>query len=389
MPPTIGPVRVCFNDVIPVSYGQFYVISDRDFPDLSDSSAGQQNGLCGAAIPGALFLVTSTHTGRVRLRVELLDTDPGEADPEWEEVVEASFLPTEDDVRLEEWGGGGTWDLDLGGHAAYRVRYCATGMARHREVEWTEYGEPARDHYLMQFWPVDSETQAPDAVLRQTTAEADYWHRTARRRPLPPTLTERVEAARLAELERERKQDEYRRQEEVRWWGGRAPSDRLRTVHGNIFGLVKLDRDLVDAVAAVDPDRQRAIARWAARHAYTFAGIGELDWVAPALAALDRGDPLPEPFDDPMKVWNRFLGGRRLVTRVRAQGVRVYREPQLPAFMQSDVDPVAMAVPALFAAVEADPLQAALEALWAAATAYGRDARTFLADVRRTFPDLD
>ncbi len=384
----MSTVQIIFDALMPVSYGQFYVSSDDDFPDLPAAFAGQENGLCGAAVAGGLFLITATHTGRVPLRIELLDSEPAEAESAWEEVVEAGFVPDGDGVWLQSWGDD-SWELDLGGHTSYRVRYCATDMARCREAERTDVDQPACDRYLMQFWPVSDEAPGPDAVLRQTSAHAAYWHGFAREQPPPPNAEQRAAADRAAEQERRRSAEDYRRREELRRWGGRAPGERLRRVQGDIFGLVKLDRDLVDAVAAVEPAQQRAIARWAARHAYTFARIADLDWVAPALAALDHGGVLPEPFDDQMRVWDRLQGaGGRGEASLRIVEVRLcYGEPE-PAFLDADVDPVAMAVPAVFAAVEADPLQAALEALWAAATAYGRDAARLLAEVRRAFPDL-
>ncbi|WP_212843818.1 hypothetical protein [Catellatospora sp. IY07-71] len=184
-------MRIIFDELMPVSYGQFYVNSDDDFLDLPAAFAGQENGLCGAAVAGGLFLITATHTGQVRLRIELLDAEPAPAEAVWEEVVEAPFVPDGDGVWLQSWGGDDGWELDLGGHAAYRVRYCATDMARCREVERTDYDQPARDRYLMQFWPVGDEASRPDAVLRQTSAQAAYWHGFAREQPpeAPPRST--------------------------------------------------------------------------------------------------------------------------------------------------------------------------------------------------------
>ncbi|HSH58151.1 MAG TPA: hypothetical protein VK988_00630, partial [Acidimicrobiales bacterium] len=95
-----------------------------------------------------------------------------------------------------------------------------------------------------------------------------------------------------------------------------------------------------------DPGVQRAIARWSARRAYDAAGLSSLDWVAPALEALERGDALPPPFDDQAKVWDVLFGKDRVVHAEVVTGTEGPRR----------VSPQAAAVPALFSAEEPDPL---------------------------------
>jgi hypothetical protein len=51
--------------------------------------------------------------------------------------------------------------------------------------------------------------------------------------------------------------------------------------------MAQLDVDLADALATASPGTQRSIARWAARRACEVAGIADLDWVAPALEAIE------------------------------------------------------------------------------------------------------
>jgi hypothetical protein len=336
-----------------------------------------------------LFLLTGTHTGRVRFTVESHDDEPPPEPTEWEDVVEVSYTPRTPRVQLAQWAGERWWPLDLPQSARYGVRFCASGMARSREILGTEFDDVAEDRYLLRFWPVGDTVSRPDAVLRQTTAVAAHRHDYARGLPPPPSAEQRAETERRARLERERQHEEHQRREEARRWGGRPPSDRLRQVVGNTTGIAYLDRDLVDAVAEVNPDTQRRIAHWAARHAYTFAGIADLDWMAPAWEALDRGEPLPESFTDTMAMWRR-IAGEDIVLHRHATLRPVFRGNLNPRhLLLGDVAPVPMALPALMAAALPDPLQAALEALWAAATAYGADAPTFLAEVRRTFPGLD
>ncbi|MGC5382792.1 hypothetical protein ACPXB1_30415 [Micromonospora sp. DT68] len=406
-------MRVLFDGKAPVAYGQIYVTS-RELPDMHEAFAGQANGLCGAGQPGALFLMTGTHSGRVRFTVELHDVEPPAAAEEWEEVVEVSFLPRAAVADLVPWGEGSLGRLPLASEGqettrqpAYRVRYCATGMDEGRDPfggldpdERDEGGhtylDRRPDRYLLCLWPEGTTGGGPgdgvtrtDAILRQTSGAAAYWHAWACALPPPPTLWEQVEAEKLNRLERERREQEYRMRDELRRWGGRPPSERLRRVRGNIFGIVLLDRDLVDGVAGVDAVTQRQIAIWAARRAFTVAGIADLDWLTPAWTALDRGLPLPAEFADPTALRTRILGTsavRFVLLSLRPAG----RSPADPlrTALDAPVDPVAMALPALPAAVESDPLQAALEALWAAVNTYAAGRAEFLAEVRRAFPTV-
>jgi hypothetical protein len=157
-----------------VSYRQFYVESrPGEFgADPSDACAGQSNGLCGAAVPGYLFLTTGLHTGTVGLTVEVHDSPPplGES---WEEVVEVSFRPESPSTVLLPWGDGPLCALELP-VAHYRVRYCGRGMDQAEEEELAVLaGEGIVDHYLLQFWLAVPGT---DQVIRQTSRSADYWH---------------------------------------------------------------------------------------------------------------------------------------------------------------------------------------------------------------------
>ncbi|RMI28078.1 hypothetical protein EBN03_31690 [Nocardia stercoris] len=162
---------------VDVHYGQIYVHSDPSSPgsELPESFAGQSGGLCGAAVPGALLLMTGLHTGKVGFTVEVLDQAPA-LDPEWEDVVEVSFRPRSDSSELVEFLQQNAWTLDLA-EVDYRVRYCARGMDAGREADTRVDDEPPVDCYLLQFWPAPAE---PDRVVRQTSDAAAYWHEYAR-----------------------------------------------------------------------------------------------------------------------------------------------------------------------------------------------------------------
>ncbi|MFF7314097.1 hypothetical protein [Streptomyces sp. NPDC008137] len=181
-------MRTVYSGELHVHYGQFYVESRPDGMGEGDADplAGQRNGLCGAAVPGYLFLTTGLHTGRVYLTVEVHGVEPPQAD-EWEEVVEVSFRPAAAEVEVRPWGDAPLCVFELP-EADYRVRYCGRDLdrAQDEEISVLEGGEPI-DHYLLQFWPAPPDA---DRVIRQTSRSAEYWHQRARSLPPPPASRE-------------------------------------------------------------------------------------------------------------------------------------------------------------------------------------------------------
>ncbi|GAA4965738.1 hypothetical protein GCM10023205_32660 [Yinghuangia aomiensis] len=367
-------MRTVFDGDVDVAYMSMYVDARDDWArSLGNAVGGQENGICGAAEPGHLHLMTGMHTGHIRLTIEIHDTAPA-LDDHWEDIVEASFTPETATVCLNQWGGGTPCEFALAA-TTYRVRYCATGMDAGNDMNVVLDGEPHVDSYLLQFWPAP---ERPDRVLKQTSRQAAYWHGHARSQPPPPTPEERAEAARRAAEEERERRLEAARQYEIRAWGGREPSDRLRNVRGNVHGLRLLDVHLAHALDAADPAVRRRIARWAVRRAFEAAGLAQISWIAPALDALDAGDRLPEPFDDLRRAFDRVLG-----------------DPGVPrstvvisALAPREISRQAVALPALTAAAEPDALHAAVDAVYAAASSFGADGGAFLAEVRRAFPEL-
>ncbi|MEU1200415.1 hypothetical protein ABZ446_29930 [Streptomyces sp. NPDC005813] len=368
-------MRTLFSGEFFVAYGQMYV-DGRAEPDegpeagLHDCFMGQRAGLCGAAVPGHLFLLTGMHTGSVPLTVELHEEEPPLDDDGWEDVVEVSFRTASDDTLLIEWGGEG-WDLGLP-TGTYRVRYHCRGMDEAHDTVRSE-DEPVLDEYLLQFWPGPQER---DRILKETSDSAAYWHRFASQLPPPPTPEELAAAKRHVREQEEQEARQLRERLEREAWGGRLPSDRLRTVGGNVAGTVDLDVALVHAIDAAGPDIQRSIARWAAHRACDVAGLSSVDWIARGLAELDQGTPFSPPLDDAERMWNRL-----------------FSDPQVPQTIVTlpggtpDASQQAMALPALTDAAHPDPLQAALDALYAAAAAHGTGWRDLLAEVRTAFPE--
>ena len=372
-------MKTLFHGEVLVDYGQAYVLSGL-LPEnpMGGAFPGQVNGLCGAASPGFLFLITGLHYGPVGFTVELHDEEPA-MDDVWEDVVEVSFRPESDTVAVLEWGGATAAAMTLG-RRDFRVRYSAYGMDRARQKSSRFQGDPELDRYLLQFWPAPPRA---DRVVREGSAAAAYWHRWARGLPLPPpppTAEEIAEAERRAEREARERME---RLDDELYWGGVRPSERLRALRANSYALVRVDRPLLDALEDVEPESLRAIARWTARRASDAAGLSSLEWVAPALAAVERGEALPPPFDDWGQAWARLLGDDVVVHNVH---VRVEHADDVD--VSPPIDRRAAAMPAIFAAADADPLRAAVNAVAAAVVTFGDDHARFLQDLRDAFPEV-
>jgi hypothetical protein len=354
-----------------VAYGQIYLVSSTDEAGstMEDAFRGQSNGICGAAVPGGLFLMTGTHTGRVGFTVELHHREPP-LDNRWQEAVEVSFTAGGGDVGLAEWGGQGWHPLSIPA-GDYRVRYCALGMDDGHQGGGPEDGQPPHDHYLLQLWPAGPGT---DRVVRQTTELAAYWRLWARDLPPAPTPQEIAEVTRQHRLAQQAQEAAWQADADRHRWGNRAPNDRLRHVGGNVRAMEQLDLPLVFDLSETSDATLRTLALWAAERAYEAAGLTALPWAAPALAALRQGRPLPPPFDDPGAPWPHL--DTTPITTVRSYDGRHERISQQHA-----------AVPALLGAAEPDALQAALDALFAAVVTYGDRYPNLLAALKKEFPE--
>jgi len=197
----------------------------------------------------------------------------------------------------------------------------------------------------------------------------DHCETVAAGRAAPPhpwiAIFDKLAADRAAQAEAARRRQTAL---EASRWGGNPPAERLRRLPANAIGLARLDRALLEAMADAPPAAQRALAHWATWQAYAVAGLAEVDWIAPALAALERGEPMPPPFDGEQLPWNRLFAD----PAIRHTTVAMPNGP--PNCSQQ-----AMAFTALSAAAHADPLAAAVDTVYFAANAYGSHHRELLA----------
>jgi hypothetical protein len=257
-------MRVVYDGRMYVSYGQAYVesLDSEAVATHEHAFAGQINGLLGAGEPGALYLTTGLHTGDVGFRLVIAD-GPTPLEPEWEDVVEASFAPR-GECAVVQWAGEGVvchFNLVPG---PYRVRYSARQMDAGNDVDVVGSDEPVVDQYELVFWPAGP---APEQIVRQTSKSAAYWH--------------------------DARNFEKVRSKQIRtWWGDEPPGERLIDVPQARW-LVRRARDLAEAVTVAGPAVQRALAVWAARRSCEQVGIDQVEKVARLLQIQGRNEILP------------------------------------------------------------------------------------------------
>ena len=164
-----------FAGLVDVHYGFFDVCAGGDpDEDLIDARRGQANGLCGAKSDHRLAMVTGLHTGEVPLVVTWSEGAP-EVDEEWEDVVEVSVDLSTPDLTIATFESAYGCTIPQPGW--HRARYCVAGMDEGQELDTPEDDETAPDRYLLQLWPAPP---GPDAVLREGSEIAAYWHGVAR-----------------------------------------------------------------------------------------------------------------------------------------------------------------------------------------------------------------
>jgi hypothetical protein len=366
-------MTVLLDITVHVHYGfLWFTAVDNPFPQ-GDPRAGQANGLCAAAIPGTLHMVTGLHTGSVPVRIEAFDVAPV-LDDTWEEIVEGSFHAVDRSYQLaafEEFH-----DVALPYAGDLRARWSARGMDAARDADTRLEDEPPLDAYLLQLWPA---ALAPGAVLRQTSAAAAYWHGVARDSAPPPSPEELAQQAAEERSLLEQEQQIREAAARLESWQGRLPSERvmaLQQSRANQLGWE--DRSLLDVVAELDDDALQGLTAWVCRVACRRAGLEELDWVVPALEALERGAPPPEPFDDTSSAFRRLYAHWEAGAEP-GQWVTVARTGDSS---RTALAPEAAALDAVVSAKADDPLAATIDALVGAGCSYV-DPQPWYDEVRR------
>jgi hypothetical protein len=163
-------VSVLMDSVLFTDYGEFTVLQGRESFDGNAERffADQINGWVGAGVPGVIHVVMARRSGGSGIRIELWENEPPPGN--WEDVVEvsATFQPGEP-IGWQTWAGDSAGTI-LIPPRSYRVRVSAHGRDAGRG---DEFADGVVDRYVMQFWPA---ANAPDEVIKTTSADAKYWH---------------------------------------------------------------------------------------------------------------------------------------------------------------------------------------------------------------------
>lgn len=261
--------------------------ADAEDPDLDEAIEGQVNGLLGARVPGALALNIGLHTGPVPVRIEWDDVEPA-IDPGWEDVVEVGVDVGNRNMRLAGFDDAHPVVLPAAG--PHRARLCASGMDAAAEQDSASEDEPAPDRYLLQLWPAPP---AADRVVRAGSRYAQRCH------------------AHAAEGSGASEEDEDD-------WTPYSEEER-RTF-----------RDL-------PPGRRSEVKAVMAHMACEYAGVADIEPLRSALAAIDRGQPMPAAMADPRAVSQDIIA----TLQPRTPG---------PGSPVPPMQPVVAAVQAVFAA---------------------------------------
>jgi hypothetical protein len=164
-------MAVIFDGMVWTSYSQLWLVSTgAEMSEVAETFVGQSNGLCGGAVSGCAFLVTGTHTGRIPVRVQILDKAPSLGG--WEEIVETTFTPSDASTGLFGWDGDASVTFNLP-NTSYRLRWSASGMDAGKAQDLATDDFPAPDRYEISLWPA---APAPDSILRRTSDVAAGWH---------------------------------------------------------------------------------------------------------------------------------------------------------------------------------------------------------------------
>ncbi|MEV0298517.1 hypothetical protein [Nocardia sp. NPDC050710] len=360
-----------------MDYGQFIIhggTGDEDTePDLLDRAFAARP----CAGDGASLLVLSPHQNNfeMSITVQVWDTRPPRDRADWQQVCEDRLrVGTEGTLSLSSPVDG--WAEAAVPTGEYLIEVGGRGFLNYG---WPGSATPG-DMWRIRLWPDDGSDPLP----------AQQWDMPGYGVPKDVPIPEPVVAAESGEaqwqLELRREAAEHERAQ----WGG-DPIPAL-VEYSAARDLARYDRPLAEAIATMDADLLRDLARHSAIRAYDHAGLSERPWVRPALSALRAGAALPPPFDDIDAAHDRLAqdeygprgedepGDREIsVTRVSAR--------QLPVnpYDYGDISRPHFAINTIFHALDSDPRQAAIAALNEAAITFGADVDLLFAALRTEF----
>ncbi|WP_306358719.1 MULTISPECIES: hypothetical protein [unclassified Nocardia] len=314
--------------------------------------------------PGFVTVLTGIAYGPATLTVELDDQAPaGDSFDGWE-AVEETVIESGEALKVLTLAGDAVPGFGVIAPGRYRVRAHARG----RDALWGgEVTEPTETYWL-RLWP------APDAdtgtgIVLLCKADAAY---SPPEKAIPQVdstmatvfaddgavLHVAIDSPEVAQVH-----------ERNRTWGGRPP--RYPDAALSAMGISGLDRELIDELEQLSPDRQRALTRWCVRRAFEQAGLDRIPDFAEALEAMDEGRTPPPDFANGSLLRHRVDTDPAIPLTVR-DGV--------PGAVQHILQHTAVSAYVYYAAP--DPMKAMFTVVSLTASTYGMNYRQLFDRIR-------
>lgn len=275
------------QSVVPIDHHQF-VLGAPEADTLTPDTRGSlmETG------PEFVTFYTGIAYGPANLELNVYADDPGIDDPERWEVIEESSILIEENLHVMTLGGDVVHAFDATLRDLATDTYKVRGYARGRDISWDmDVSDPVED-YRIDLW---SSADAEPIISIKKTDSA--WA------VQPIEIEEQIDSIAQAVTDREAVRQ--------RWADLFADtpleSERDNLVRHNVLAIEGIQPGLIHSILELPRQEQEALGRWAARRAYEKAQISNIDWIAPALLAMDSHDGLPSPFDRQGEAFNRLL----------------------------------------------------------------------------------
>lgn len=161
-------------------------------------------------------------------------------------------------------------------------------------MDWNDFADATDELRVFRGFP-----PTPPSTQEQLRVHGEYQLRLAAAQAGAAAEAERLRQVRAEEAEKS-------------WWGGQPPSPGLRAAGPSAPSLARRDYEVAEALVRLDEQTQRQVILWAVHMAVDASAERYQTLLAPAVVALERGEPLPAPFDSGETAWPALLGGNQI-----------------------------------------------------------------------------
>ena len=158
-------IRSTWTGIVPAEEGTYSMFDPEpagvEGLPLDGFDRATVNGFIGQGAPWAVYVITGTLFGPVRLTVEVHDNQPDLVEGQWSEVIETEFVSDSGTLRLIRWGGEHIVTLEgVLVPGSWGFRACGRGREGVFRHELAPDDEPVEEH-LFQFCPVPKPPSPP------------------------------------------------------------------------------------------------------------------------------------------------------------------------------------------------------------------------------------